>query len=106
MIKSRKILNFYGGLLLNTRKYIHYLNGNKNCVGEYIKDLREKKNVSRQQLSNKLMILGIDISSDSIFDIENGTRTVVDYELCAIAKVLNIPTDLLLKNFKGYLDTI
>lgn len=91
---------------MNTRKYIQYLNGNINCVGKYIKEIREKNNISRQHLSDQLMILGIDISSDSIFDIETGTRTVVDYELCAIAKVLNIPTDFLLRKFKEYLDNI
>ena len=51
------------------------------------------------------MILGVDISSQSIFDIETGTRTVIDYELCAIAKILNTTSDDLMKDFKEYLDT-
>lgn len=52
------------------------------------------------------MLLDIDISSQSIFDIETGSRTVIDYELCAIAKILNTSTDFLLKDFKKYLDNI
>ena len=39
-----------------------------------------------------------------IFDIEIGTRTVIDYELCAFAKVLDTTADELLKDFRDYLD--
>ena len=67
---------------------------------------REKQKKSRQYLSNQLMILGIDISSQSIFDIETGTRTVIDYELCAIAKILGVTTDSLLEDFNSYLNKI
>jgi transcriptional regulator with XRE-family HTH domain len=91
---------------LNTRNYIEKLNGKINIVGKNIKLLREQNNISRQILSDKLMILGIDISSQSIFDIETGSRTVVDYELCAIAKVLNTTADKLMQDFKEYLDNI
>ena len=49
------------------------------------------------------MILDIDIPSQSIFDIETETRTVVDYELCAIPKILGVTTDSLLENFNSYL---
>lgn len=52
------------------------------------------------------MILGIDISSQLIFDIETGTRTVIDYELCAIAKILGVTTDSLLEDFNSYLKKI
>lgn len=89
---------------MNTRKYIENLGGNLNTVGNNIKIIREKNNLSRQNLSDKLMMLGIDISSQSIFDIETGSRTVIDYELCAFAKILNTTTDALLKNFRNYLD--
>lgn len=91
---------------MNTRKYIEKLDNKLNSVGSKIRELREEEKLSRQDLSDKLMILGIDISSQSIFDIENGERTVIDYELCAIAKVLNTTTDNLLNDFKKYLDTI
>lgn len=95
-----------GWIVLNNRKYIEKLNGKLNIVGNAIKIIREQQGLSRQELSNKLMILGIDISSQSIFDIETGTRTVVDYELCTIAKILDTTTYNLLKNFRNYLDNI
>lgn len=91
---------------MNTRKSLDKLNGNLNIVGKNIIKYRNKYNISRQELSNRLMILGIDISAQLIYSIEIGTRTVVDYELCAIAKVLNTTADMLMKDFKEYLDTI
>lgn len=91
---------------MNTRKYIDKLDGKLNTVGINIKKIREKSNISRQDLSDKLMILGIDISSQCIFNMENGTRTVIDYELCAIAKVLNTSADTLLIDFREYLDNL
>lgn len=88
---------------MNNRKYFDSLDGKLNVVGEEIKLYREQLKMSRQDLSNQLMIFGLDISSQSIFDIENGYRTVVDYELSAIAKILNVTTDKLLQNFNEYL---
>ena len=55
---------------MNARKYLDKLNGKVNIVGINIKNIREKLGISRQALSDKLMILGVDISSQSIFDIE------------------------------------
>lgn len=89
---------------MNTRKTIDSLNGKLNTVGLNIQKCRESLNMSRQTLSDKLIIMGIDIHYQSIYDIETGKRTVTDYELCAIAKVLNTTTDYLLKNFREYLD--
>lgn len=91
---------------MNTRKYIDELDGKLNIVGTNICKIREKLNMSRQSLSDKLILMGIDISSQSIFDIEKGTRTVIDYELCAIAKVLNTTSDELMKEFNEYLNTL
>lgn len=89
---------------LNNRKYIDKLNGNLNIVGKNISKIRKENKISRQALSNKLMLLGVDISSQSIYDIENGLRTIVDYELCAIAKVLNTSVDELMLDFRNYID--
>ena len=78
---------------MNTRKYIDTLNGRLNTVGKNIEAIRKQQKKSRQDISDQLMILGIDLS-------------VIDYELCAIAKILGVTTDLLLEDFKDYLDKI
>lgn len=92
--------------MANSRNYSNIPNGKLNVIGNIIKHERELVGFSRQVLSDKLMIIGIDIPSSSIYDIEKGTRTIVDYEICAIAKVLKIPTDTLLKQYYNSLDNI
>lgn len=79
----------------NTRN----VEGNLNVVGNKIKYYREKNNLSYQALSDKLMILGIDIHKQSIYKIEIGARTVVDYELCGFAKCFNISLNDLLGEY-------
>ena len=107
MVKSNVCKHFLLEVnILYSRKYLDILNGKLNTVGKNIKLNREKQKKSRQYLSNQLMILGIDISSQSIFDIETGTRTVIVYELCAIAKILGVTSDSLLEDFNSYLNKI
>lgn len=81
----------------NTRK--RKRDGKLNVIGENIKFYREKAGISYQKLSDKLMILGIDIHKQALYNIEIGIRTVVDYELCAIAKCLNITINDLVKDY-------
>lgn len=92
--------------MANSRNYSDALNGKVNIVGVTIQLYRKKKNLSKQELSDKLMILGIDISAKSIYHIERGTRTVVDFEVCAIAKVLNVPVQDLLNDYYNSLENI
>lgn len=51
--------------------------GKLNVVGTKIKYYRELNNLSYQKLSDKLMLLGIDIHKQAIYNIEKGIRTVV-----------------------------
>ena len=88
----------------NNRNPYNGLKGRLNVTGENINRIRVQQNLSAQALSDKLILFGIDISSQSIFDIEKGTRTVIDYELCAIAKILDTTSDELMEDFKHYLD--
>ena len=90
--------------ITNKRKYTKHLDGRLNSVGKNINLIRVEKKMSRQKLSDKLIFMDIDISTQSIYDIEVGKWTVLDYELCAIAKVLQTSTDELLKDFKFKLD--
>ena len=90
-------------MLKNSRKTFDELNGKKNVTGKNIEFYRKKHKLSRQNISDKLMILGIDLSAQSLYDIEIGTRTIVDYELAAIAKILNVAIIELLSEFNTYL---
>ena len=55
---------------------------------------------ARSKLSDELMLIGIDINYDSIYKIEKGRRIVKDFELSAIAKLLDVEETELLKDFK------
>ena len=82
-----------------SRKY----NNKANVTGNAIKYFRLEKKWSQATLSNKLMMLGIDINSDGIYKIEKGVRIVKDFELSAIAKVLGVAETDLLKDFRDNL---
>lgn len=87
----------------NTRNPYIGLDGKLNVTGNNINRIRLQQNISAQQLSDKLMMIGLDIHRQAIYDIESGKRTVADYELCAIAQVLNTSADNLLKDFSLYI---
>ncbi len=61
-----------------------------NLTGSNIKRLRKAKGLSQLALSNKLELLGVYVCRGSISRIEDGSRTVTDIEVFAIAKVLNV----------------
>lgn len=91
--------------MANSRNY-SMLNGKLNVIGEKIYKYRIEHDLSRQFVSDKLMILGFDISANSIYDIEKGTRTITDYEICAIAKVFKLPVGKLLEDYYNSLENI
>lgn len=79
----------------NSRK----IDGRLNVIGNKIKYYREKNKLSYQKLSDKLMLLGVDIHKQAIYNIEVGKRTIVDYELCAFAKCFGISVNDLTDEF-------
>ena len=64
-----------------------------------IKEYRIKNNLSLSQLSNKLMLVGIDIPKSSLQRIEVGQRVIKDYELIGFLKVFNLTPNTLLTEF-------
>lgn len=75
--------------------------GNMNVISRLLKEYRIKKNLSYEQLSAKLDLMGISIHKQSLYDIENNKRTVKDYELFGIAHVLGINVNDLLIDIKN-----
>jgi len=75
--------------------------GNMNVISRLLKEYRIKKNLSYEQLSAKLDLMGISIHKQSLYDIENNKRTVKDYELFGIAHVLGIDVNDLLIDIKN-----
>ncbi len=91
---------------MNNRKYHEKLNGKLNIVGKNIQKRRESLKYSRQYVSDRLMNVGIDITDYSIYLIEIGSRTIIDYEIAAIARILKTTSDELFSDFYKYIDSI
>lgn len=80
--------------------FINKFDGNMNVISSTLKKYREKKGYSYEALSAKLDLLGISIHKQSLYDIENNKRTVKDYELYGLAKILDVDVNDLLSQFK------
>lgn len=65
----------------------------KNMVGGQVRELRIKKGLSQQALSEQLETLAIYICRGSISRIEDRQRTVTDIELYGLSKILKVPIE-------------
>ena len=65
----------------------------KNMIGEKLKQLRREKNLSQQQLSERLETLAIYVCRGSISRIEDRSRTVTDIELYGLSQALSVPIE-------------
>lgn len=68
------------------RKY----NGLPNISGKIIEKYRLEQNMSREDLAEKLQLIGINIDRSHIYRIETGRVMLKDFELLAICKILKI----------------
>jgi hypothetical protein len=77
---------------------IYWKNGSKNIIGSRVKlaRLQIKPLMTQENLAAKLELLGINMDRVGICRIESGDRFVPDYEVVAIATVLNVSVEWLL----------
>ena len=87
-------------LMYNYKRY----NNKLNVISNRLKIIREQKNVKVTDLSDKLMILGVDLTPSAIYDIEANNRAVRDYEVYAIATILKEPMESFYTDFVTELD--
>lgn len=80
-------------------KNVSRYNGKLNTISKQVRKYREDKNMSLSQVSNKLQLLGIDISKPSLQNIESGKRVVKEYEFYALCKVFDVSMEEMLKDF-------
>lgn len=59
-------------------------------IGKNIRRLREKCNLTQEQLSAKLQVLGCDITRSALAKIEVGQRHLYPDEIILIKKILNV----------------
>lgn len=65
----------------------------QNIVGEKVRKFREERKLSQKDLSEKLETQAIYICRGSISRIESHERTVTDFELRAMAKILRVSVE-------------
>ena len=70
--------------------------GEKNIVGARVTVARLAKGMKQKELLAKLQTEGIEISTPALSLLEGQKRPVTDYELNALADVLNVSVDWLL----------
>lgn len=68
----------------------------QNLVAERVKEARAKAQLTQEEVSQKLTKSGVSIDRAGIAKIETGIRGVLDFELVAIAKALNVRVTWLL----------
>lgn len=79
-------------------KIIKY-NDKLNVIGDKVRKYREKEKLSLSQMSDKLMLIGIDFPKSSLQNIEKGKRVVKEYEFYALCKFFNVTMEEMLKDF-------
>nr|WP_236871190.1 helix-turn-helix transcriptional regulator [Brevibacillus laterosporus] len=67
----------------------------RNITGKQIRKFRKGLNLTQDELSAKLMVLGINIDRPMVSKIENQTREITDIELKCIAHVLGVTVNCL-----------
>ena len=65
----------------------------QNIVGNNVRKYRLERNLSQQELSERLETYAFYICRGSISRIEAHRRTVTDYELKALAEVLKVSVE-------------
>ncbi len=78
-----------------------FMKGVKNIVGAKVRKFRKSLGLTQDTLASKLQIEGlVEMTRFGVSKIENQTRTITDYELRILAKVLKVSTDELYPSYK------
>ena len=64
--------------------------GNRNIVGARVEQRRKEIGMKQKDLLMQLQINGIELNASGLSKLEGQIRSVADYELVALAKVLDI----------------
>lgn len=83
---------------------VRKLNNNLNVIGENLRKIRIEKHLSQANLTMELNLLGINLHKNDIYMIENNKRTVKDYEVWGLMKILNISYNDLFEGIEKKLD--
>lgn len=80
---------------------IYLYEGKCNVSGQKIRELREGRRLSQEQLAAKMQVEGVVLNQKAISRIETGDRVVADYELMVFARVFNCDVNAFLYKADG-----
>lgn len=66
-------------------------------IGQNIRNLREKANITQEQLAAKLQVNGCDITRSAIAKIEVGQRHIYPDEIILIKEILKVDYEAIFK---------
>ena len=58
-------------------------NNKSNIAGSYINKIRESKNITKEELCQKMQLLGINMDRVHLYRLEKGLVIIKDFELIA-----------------------
>ena len=71
--------------------------GTKNICGVNVERIRKSQGMKQTALISKMQLLGVDINPSSLSKLEGQTRIATDIELKAIAAILGVSMEDLVK---------
>lgn len=69
----------------------------RNIIGKRVKQIRQQKGITQEQLSARLNIQGIEIDQTMVSKLEDQIRGIPDYEIKAISIALSVSIEELFK---------
>ena len=69
--------------------------GDKNICGANIERIRKEKSMKQLEVVAQLQVMGIDINPSSYSKLEGQRRLASDIEVQAIARILEVPIEVL-----------
>ena len=72
--------------------------GDKNICGANIERIRKQLGMKQSTLMSKMQLMGVDINPSSLSKLEGQTRSATDIELKAIANILGVNVEELLRD--------
>ena len=71
--------------------------GNRNLLGAKIEQIRKAKGIKQKDLLTQLQINGIELNASGLSKLEGQIRSINDYELLALSRILDFSIDDIFK---------
>ena len=67
--------------------------GNRNLIGARVEQARKELGMKQKELLAQLQVNGVDMNASALSKLEGQMRSVNDFELVALANILNVSVD-------------